>query len=234
MKVAVIPARGGSKRIPRKNIRLFCGKPMLTWSVAAARVSGLFDRIIVSTDDDEIAAVAVAAGAEAPFRRAGHLSDDHATTADVIRDAVVWLQQNAGPVSDCCCIYPTAPMLQPDDLVQACNLLHASGKSYVFSAAPFRYPVQRALYRTESGGVAMFQPEHRLTRSQDLVPAFHDAGMFYYGRAGAWLSGEAIFSEHAVPLLLPLMRVQDIDTEEDWQFAEALFSIQPGRQGAAP
>ena len=234
MKVAVIPARGGSKRIPRKNIRPFCGKPMLAWSVSAAHASGVFERIIVSTDDDEIAAVAMAAGAEAPFRRAAHLSDDHATTADVIRDALVWLQQNGSPVSECCCIYPTAPMLQPGDLVQARNLLQAGGKSYVFSAASFRYPVQRALYRTETGGVAMFQPEHRLTRSQDLVPAFHDAGMFYYGLASAWLSGQPIFSEHAAPLLLPLTRVQDIDTEEDWQFAELLFAIQHGKQGAAP
>jgi pseudaminic acid cytidylyltransferase len=223
VKLVVIPARGGSKRIPRKNIKNFCGKPMIAWSIEAARLSGCFDRIIVSTDDAEIAEVARARGAEVPFVRPPELSDDHTGTIPVIAHAIDWMNRNAGPVDFACCLYATAPFVQAQDLRRGFDLLQHSGADYAFSVTSYAFPIQRAIRITADQRLAMFNPEHFTTRSQDLEEAFHDAGQFYWGRADAWLAGKALFTHDASPVLLPRHRVQDIDTAEDWERAEWLF-----------
>lgn len=225
MNVAVIPARGGSKRIPRKNLKPFCGQPMIAWPIAAARHAGCFDRILVSTDDDEIAAVATGLGVEVPFRRPAALADDHATTGAVMAHAAQWLRQHAPATANLCCIYATAPFLQPEDLAAGLRMLQDRQCDYVFSAARYAFPIQRALRITASGAVEMFHPEHRLTRSQDLEPAYHDAGQFYWGRIDAWLQERPIFSASSTALVLPSHRVQDIDTPEDWERAEVMFQV---------
>lgn len=233
MKLAVIPARGGSKRIPRKNLKDFCGQPIIAWSIAAARESGCFDRIIVSTDDAEIAEVARAHGAETPFTRPEELANDHAATVPVIRHAVQWQADNGVAPEQACCIYATAPFVRPEDLRRGLETLRARGARYAFSVTGYGYPVQRALRLTPQGRVAMLQPEHLLTRSQDLLEVFHDAGQFYWGQADAWLNSEGILGEGAAPVILPRYRVQDIDTEEDWRRAELMFQALAETEGTA-
>jgi N-acylneuraminate cytidylyltransferase len=223
MKVAVIPARGGSKRIPRKNIKQFCGKPMLAWAVEAALESECFDLIIVSTDDEEIANVARNCGAQVPFRRPPELSDDYTGTIPVVAHAIRTLQSQGMSPDLVCCIYATAPFLQSADLNQGLEELRRSGADYAFSVTRYEFPIQRSIRISSSGRVEMFYPEYFNTRSQDLEVAFHDAGQFYWGRTEAWLSGKIIFSQAAIPVLLPQHRVQDIDTPEDWERAEWLF-----------
>ncbi len=223
MNIAVIPARGGSKRIVRKNIKDFCGKPLIAWSIAAARESGCFDRILVSTDDDEIAAVAEAYGAQAPFRRPAELADDFTPTVPVIAHAVEWAQRIA-PVERACCIYATAPLLHSDDLVRGCAMLDGE-RDYAFSVTTFPFPIQRALRLDDRGHVGMIDPAQRDTRSQDLEEAYHDAGQFYWGRTEAWLAHRPIFAARSVAVVLPRKRVQDIDTPEDWERAEMLFRM---------
>ena len=223
MKLSVIPARGGSKRVPRKNIRDFCGKPMIAWSIEAAQRSGCFDRIAVSTDDAEIAEVARAFGAEVPFMRPTALADDHTATIPVIAHATEWYAQHI-TLTDVCCIYATAPFLQADDLRAAEKRMGQSDCDYVFSVTRYAFPIQRALRITAHGKVAMMQPEHANTRSQDLEEAYHDAGQFYWGKPEAWLAHKPIFSAQSAPLILPTHRVLDIDTPEDWHHAEMLFS----------
>ena len=223
MRLAVLPARGGSKRIPRKNIRDFCGKPMVAWPIAAAQQSGLFDRIVVSTDDAEIADVARGAGAEVPFVRPAELADDHTGTIEVIEHATRWAQEQGEQVSAVCCLYPTAPMISPVDLSDGFQTLDAGGWDFVLTATDYAAPIFRAFRQTESGGLEMYYPEHFTTRSQDLPRALHDAGQFYWGRPEAWLSAKTLFGPLSAPLLIPRWRVQDIDTPEDWHRAEALF-----------
>ena len=222
-KVAIIPARGGSKRIPGKNIRDFCGKPMIAWSIEAARAANCFDAVLVSTDDNDIAAVAKAWGAEVPFLRPENLSNDFTGTSPVVRHALGWLNEQGQPADLACCLYATAPFVSPTDLLQGLALLKERGASYAFSVTSFPYPIQRALRITESGGVAMFSPEYAGARSQDLEEAWHDAGQFYWGTAQAWLEKHPVFGERSVPVCLPRHRVQDIDTTEDWVRAEWLF-----------
>ncbi len=230
MRLAVIPARGGSKRIPRKNVRPFFGRPMIAWSIEAARDSGCFDRIIVSTDDDEIASVAEAQGAEAPFRRPAALSDDYTGTSSVIAHATAWCKQASVDVSSVCCIYATAPFIQAQDLRDAYNTLEKQGCDFVFSVTSYAFPIQRAIRLTSSGRVEMFHPENFAVRSQDLEEAYHDAGQFYWGTASAWLEQRPIYSSGTVPFILPRYRVQDIDTLEDWERAELMFSTLVGRR----
>ncbi|ANS84164.1 N-acylneuraminate cytidylyltransferase [Vibrio scophthalmi] len=226
MKVAIIPARGGSKRIPRKNIKLFHGKPMIAYSIEAALHSGCFDKVIVSTDDSEIAEVAKQYGAEVPFMRPANISDDYATTMDVIHHAIVWCEEQNMAIDSVCCLYATAPFVLSDDLLQGQQtLLSNSSVEFVFSAATFSFPIQRALKLSETGSVNMFSPENELIRSQDLEEAYHDAGQFYWGRREAFLEKKAIFAPHSRVVLLPRNRVQDIDTQEDWDFAEALYLL---------
>jgi pseudaminic acid cytidylyltransferase len=222
-RVAIIPARGGSKRIPRKNIKEFCGKPMIAWSIEAAKASGSFDNVIVSTDDPEIADVAREWGASVPFMRPAELSDDYAGTLPVIHHAVDWLSANEAPVDYACCLYATAPFVSADDLCRGWGLIQQRGCSYAFSVTSYAFPIQRAVRITEVGRVAMFNPEHFNTRSQDLEEAWHDAGQFYWGTALAWQEERPIFGEESVPVKLPRHRVQDIDTPEDWTRAEWMF-----------
>ena len=225
MKLAIIPARGGSKRIPRKNIKAFCGKPMIAWSIEAARESGCVDLIIVSTDDAEIAEVARAHGAETPFVRPAELANDHAGTIPVIRHATEWFAAHVAPPDAVCCLYATAPFVRPEDLRSGLAALESSGADYAFSVTTYAFPIQRAIRITAAGRVEMFQSEHFNTRSQDLEEAFHDAGQFYWGRPAAWLAERPIFSPAAVPVILPRHRVQDIDTFEDWGRAELMLKI---------
>lgn len=223
MRLAIIPARGGSKRIPRKNIKTFCGKPMIAWSIDAALQSGCFDNIIVSTDDAEIAEVARQRGATVPFMRPAELSDDHTGTIPVIRHAIEWFNRQGQIVEQACCLYATAPFAKAEDLCRGLDLLQGNDCNYAFSVTSYAFPIQRAIRLNSEGRVAMFSPEHFLTRSQDLEEAFHDAGQFYWGRAEAWLQGKMIFSPDSLPVLLPRHQVQDIDTAEDWVRAEWLF-----------
>jgi len=222
VRLAVIPARGGSKRIPRKNIKPFGGRPMIAWSIAAARESGLFDRVIVSTDDEEIAAVARAEGADVPFLRPADLSDDHTGTIPVIAHAVEWQTAHGAAPEVVCCLYATAPFIDVDDLRHGLEILQDSGADFAFSVTTYAAPIQRALRIRDDNRVEMFDPAQFNTRSQDLEPAWHDAGQFYWGRSEAWLSGKPLFGPHAAPVPLPRDRVQDIDTEEDWRRAELI------------
>jgi pseudaminic acid cytidylyltransferase len=225
MKLAVIPARGGSKRIPRKNIKSFCGKPMIAWSIEAALQSGCFDQVVVSTDDAEIAEVARQCGAQVPFMRPVELSDDHTGTIPVIRHAIECFSERGQMSNQVCCIYATAPFVRADDIRRGLDVLTSSGSDYAFSVTSYPFPIQRAIRITGQGRVEMFSPEYFNTRSQDLKEAYHDAGQFYWGRANAWLTGTVIFGPHAAAVQLPRYRVQDIDTAEDWQMAEYLFRV---------
>ncbi|OWY27304.1 pseudaminic acid cytidylyltransferase [Herbaspirillum robiniae] len=222
MKLAVIPARGGSKRIPRKNIKPFCGKPMIAWSIEAALRSGCFDDVIVSTDDTEIADVARQWGASVPFMRPANLADDHTGTIPVIRHAIEWFPQDRLPLQ-ICCIYATAPFVRPDDLRRGLNLLLANDCNYAFSVTSYPFPIQRAIRIQNNERVEMFYPEHFNTRSQDLEEAWHDAGQFYWGKRNAWLEDSAFFTPSSMPIRLPRELVQDIDTPEDWRRAEWMF-----------
>ncbi|UCE31404.1 MAG: pseudaminic acid cytidylyltransferase [Burkholderiales bacterium] len=233
MKVAVIPARGGSRRIPRKNIRAFAGRPIIAHSIAAARASGVFNRILVSTDDEEIAAIAREAGAETPFVRPAELADAHTGTNAVVRHAIQWLLADGAVVEYACCIYATAPLLQPRYLRLGLERLVASGRSFAFSVTSFPAPVQRALRVNADGGIEPLWPEHAARRSQDLEPAFHDAAQFYWGRAQAFVDQVALFSPASIGIVLPRHLVQDIDTEEDWLRAELMFRALEARSPAA-
>jgi N-acylneuraminate cytidylyltransferase len=219
--VAIIPARGGSKRIPRKNLKPFDGVPMIVRSIRTALDSALFDQVVVSTDDEEIAEVARAHGAHVPFMRPASLADDFTGTAAVMVHAL-----NELPAFDfACCIYATAPLLQARYLRQGLDLLERHpDKSFAFSVASFGFPVQRALTLDEEGALTSFYPEFRATRSQDLPEAFQDAGQFYWGRRAAWLRGDVLFSPASLPVILPRHLVQDIDTLEDWTRAEYLYA----------
>lgn len=232
MRIAVIPARGGSKRIPRKNIRPFRGKPMLAWSIEAARASGMVEHIIVSTDDAEIAAVARQHGAEVPFVRPAELADDHAGTTEVVAHAVRWCSDQGWKLSAVCCIYATAPFIDSRDLRRGLEALESGNWSYAFTATDFPAPIFRAFRERAGGGLEMFFPEHYLTRSQDLPRALHDAGQFYWGRPSAWTEGRPIFAAHSAPVLIPRWRVQDIDSEEDWARAEIIAPAILGRNAA--
>ena len=228
MSLCLIPARGGSKRIPRKNIRLFRGQPMLAWSVLVAKASGCFDSIVVSTDDQEIAAVARDYGAEVPFLRPANLSDDYTGTKEVVAHAIDCLGHDQNPDLPICCLYATAPFTQAVDLQQSHALLNASScRTVVFAATSFPFPVQRAI-RIDSDGYSQAVDARAVaSRSQDLEPLFHDAGQFYLAKVSTWQNLSNVF-DVGRPLVLPRWRVQDIDTEEDWMRAElmhaALFS----------
>ncbi|MGY1891073.1 pseudaminic acid cytidylyltransferase [Pseudomonas jessenii] len=219
--VAIIPARGGSKRIPRKNLLPFDGVPMIVRSIRTALESGLFDQVVVSTDDGEIADVARAHGAQVPFLRPAELADDFTGTAAVIVHALQQL-----PAFDyACCVYATAPLLQARYLRQGIELLEQHlDKSFAFSVCSFGFPVQRALTLDGQGALSALYPEFRNTRSQDLPEAFQDAGQFYWGRTEAWLRGEVLYSPASLPVILPRHLVQDIDTLEDWKRAEYLYA----------
>lgn len=223
MKLCVIPARGGSKRIPRKNIREFCGKPIIQWSIETALESLLFDKVIVSTEDDEIAKISKQLGAEIPFIRPKYLSDDMTGTIPVINHAINWITNNNSKVDYVCCIYATSPFLEKKYLKLGYEELLKSNTEYTFSATSFPFPIQRAIRITNTKRAQMLHPEYFYTRSQDLEETFHDAGQFYWGKSNAWISNKPIFAEHSIPIIIPRYKVQDIDTEEDWLRAEKIF-----------
>ena len=223
MKIAVIPARGGSKRIPNKNIKLFCNKPIIAYSIEAALGSELFDRVIVSTDAEEIASVAEKYGAEIPFMRPKELADDITGTNAVIRHAIEWFEQRGENISYACGIYATCPMIQIRYLQQGYQELIRSKRLFAFSVTTFPAPIQRAVRITEQGGVEAIWPENINVRSQDLEETYHDAGQFYWGKADGFLSDKLTFSDVSVPVVLPRYLVQDIDTLEDWVRAELMY-----------
>lgn len=223
MNLAVIPARGGSKRIPRKNIKEFCGKPMIAYSIEAALQSGCFDKVIVSTDDIEIAEVARRYGAEVPFIRPAELSNDYTGTIPVVRHAVEWLIQQGVDPQLVCCLYATAPFVTPKYLQQGLQQIIEKDADYAFTVTSYAFPIQRAIKISPQLGIEMFDSNNFNTRSQDLEEAWHDAGQFYWGKAEAWLSEKIIFGPESTPVILPRHRVQDIDTFEDWDRAEWLF-----------
>ncbi len=223
MKLAIIPARGGSKRIVHKNIKPFCGKPILAYSIETALRSGCFDDIIVSTDDEEIACVAHAYGANVPFQRPEYLSDDHATTSEVVAHAIIHSGYATDAIEAVCCIYATAPLLQASFIQEGYENLVKNHATYSFSATRFAAPIQRALSLDEHNKVQMLLPENFLKRSQDLQEIYHDAGQFYWGRTEAWLGQQPLFEMHSSAIVLPSYLVKDIDTLEDWQHAEYLY-----------
>ena len=224
MRIAVIPARGGSKRIPKKNINLFCGKPMIAWSIEAARQTGLFDKVIVSTDHEDIANIAIEYGAEVPFIRPENISDDFVGTNDVVKHAIQWLQNDGYNIDYACCIYATAPFIQIKSLKEGYEKLRLSTKSFSFSVTTFPFPIQRAL-RINNNEVEALYPKNIFVRSQDFDEAYHDAGQFYWGRPEAFLSDTIMFSEVSIPIIIPRHFVQDIDTVEDWKRAEYMFQV---------
>jgi N-acylneuraminate cytidylyltransferase len=223
--LAVVPARGGSKRIPRKNIKPFLGVPLLVRTVGILKQADIFDRIVVSTDDEGIADVARSAGAEVPFLRPAELADDHTPTIPVIEHAVREIETTGYRAEFVCCTYPAAVLSMPEDLRTAFDMLRDSSCDYVFPVARYTYPIQRALRRAPDGSCEMFWPEFWRSRSQDLDEAFHDAGQFYFGRREAWLESEQIFSSSSRLLIIPHYRVQDIDSHEDWKRAESMFQL---------
>ena len=223
--IAIIPARGGSKRIPNKNIKLFSGQPIISYSIKAAQASGLFDRIIVSTDSDEIAEVAKIYGAEVPFIRPAELSDDFTGTVPVLLHALDWLSEHGFDVDYFCCIYATAPFVHPEFIIRGFDLLKKRNALTTFSVTTFPYPIFRALKIGNNGGIEMFWPEHENSRSNDLPQAYHDAGQFYCCNTKRFLIEKKLFSSDSIPVILPRYLVQDIDTIEDWEMAEKMYSV---------
>ncbi len=223
MAIAIIPARGGSKRIPGKNIRPFCGRPIIAYPIEVALRSGLFDKVIVSTDSDEIAAIAHENGAEVPFRRPAHLADDFATTSAALLHALEWLRDRGEAPRHICCIYPTAPLLKVRYLREGYKKLISEGCATVFSVTTFPFPLWRALKVNSRGRLEMFWPQYKEVRSNDLPEAYHDAGQFYWVNVEKFFQEPVLYSSDSMPVVIPRRYVQDIDTEEDWKTAEAMY-----------
>ena len=222
--VAIIPARGGSKRIPKKNIKNFHGKPLIAYSIEVALASKLFEKVIVSTDDEEIANIAKSYGAEVPFLRPKELSDDFTGTEDVVNHTVEYLKNNNELYDYVCTIYATAPLLQKEYLREGFEKLKNSTAINAFSATSMPFPIQRTFKLNDNGRCEMFTPEHYMTRSQDLEEAYQDAGQFYWKRLDRD-SKEIMFGEDSIPIILPRHLVQDIDTLEDWKRAEVMYKV---------
>ena len=225
MNILIIPARGGSKRIHKKNIREFCGKPIIYWPLKIAKDSKLFDKVIVSTDDYEIAEIAEDLGAEVPFLRPERLSDDYCGINPVLSYTISNMEKQSYRINNVCCIYPTSVFLEKNDLINGFEILQSGDWSYVFSATKFTYPIFRSFKKKSNGGVQMFFPKYYEKRSQDIPIAYHDAAQFYWANSETWKKEERIFSENSFPLILPNWRVKDIDDEDDFKSAELLFKI---------
>lgn len=222
MRLAVIPARGGSKRIPRKNIKDFCGKPMISWSIKAAHESKLFEHVVVSTDDEEIAEVAREYGAEVPFVRPTELADDMTPTVPVIAHATEYCMSLGWAIEYVCCIFPCAPLIRSVDLAQAFDLAERKSVDFVYPVTEYPHPIQRAMRLLPDQKMQFISPEFELTRTQDLEALYHDAGQFYVGRASAWMLNKKMHTA-GIGMPIPHWRVADIDTQDDWKRAEALF-----------
>jgi pseudaminic acid cytidylyltransferase len=228
MNIAVIPARGGSKRIPRKNIKLFHGVPIIAYAINAARESKIFDEVYVSTDDEEIAEVATSFGATIPWMRPKDLSEDFVTTVSVMQDAVKKLKTNLINLENICCIYPATPLLQPIFLSEGLKVLESGDWDYVFSGLKVNPAPLRFFSLGTSSRVEMLFPKYEATRTQDLADFYHDAGQFYWGRTNSWESGLPIFSSKSTIVEMPSESAVDIDTPEDWHYAENLFNLIQG------
>ena len=225
MRLCVIPARGGSKRIPHKNIKIFCGQAMIGYSIKAALDSKCFDQVIVSTDDDEIAEVAKSFGASIPFFRPESLANDYAGTIPVIKHAIEWFDDQNQLPSEVCCLYATAPFVQADAIRKAYKKMMQEQVDYCFTVTSFASPIQRAIKVTAENRIEMLYPENLETRSQDLEEAYHDAGQFYWGKAESFRQQKPLFSKGATPYILPRHLVQDVDTLEDWRRAELMYQV---------
>jgi N-acylneuraminate cytidylyltransferase len=223
--VAVIPARAGSKRIPLKNTKLFCGKPMIVYAIEAALKSDCFEHIVVSTDSPEIAELARQYGAEAPYTRPAELSNDYATSAEVFVHALEWEKINRSLPEFACMIYATSPLLMAKDIQKGFELVQRPDVESAFSVTTFPFPIFRGMTINKDGYIRMIWPEHLTTRSQDLTEAYHDAGQFYWVKSSRFLETKKILSDAAVPVVLPRKRVQDIDTPEDWEMAELAYQV---------
>lgn len=223
--VAIILARGGSKRIPRKNVRPFLGHPVIHFPIKAALDAGCFDEVMVSTDDDEIAEISLASGAVTPFRRSEIHSCDHSTTTSALL-GVIQQYRDAGREWDYVCgMYGATPLVTPQHLQDGWNLLHASDQhDTVLPVIRFGYPIQRA-FGIHNGLLELMHPENEFTRSQDLAPAYHDAGQWYWMRRASFERQQKVFMNHCVPLVLSEMEVQDIDNEDDWKLAEVKYTL---------
>lgn len=217
--IAIIPARGGSKRIPKKNIKDFLGQPVIKYSIDAALDCQLFDEVIVSTDDQEIAAISKMFGAVVPFIRSDKNADDYATTADVLLEVLREYKKVGKIFYTACCIYPTAPFVTAKKLKDAFSQLNESDADAVIPVVKFSYPIQRA-FKIERGELKRFWPEFGKSRSQDLEPAYHDVGQFYWFRTEQFLKSRELKGDRSVPFIVQELEMQDIDTEEDWRTAE--------------
>lgn len=223
--IAIIPARGGSKRIPKKNIKDFLGKPIIAYSIEIAINCKLFNKVIVSTDDQEIKKVAIKYGAEVPFIRPKQISDDFTGTHEVTGHAVKWLEDNGEKIDYACCIYPTAPLIQKSDLIKGFEIIKTGKWNSVMAATNFSYPIFRSFENLSDGGLKMIFPEHYNSRSQDLPEIYHDAGLFYWAKSNIWKKKPEEYSKKNSIVKIPNHRVQDIDTPDDWKKAEITFEI---------
>lgn len=226
--VAIITARGGSKRIPRKNIREFCGKPIINYSIEAAIGSGVFEEVMVSTDDEEIAEIARAAGAQVPFMRSNANAGDYAATDDVLMEVLLAYREQGREFDTFCCIYPTAPFVTAQKLQTAMGLLEQADS--VMPVVAFSFPPQRCMILNEAGELRMKWPEHARTRSQDLEPYYHDCGQFYCCRTAPFMEYKTTDLPHMVPMIMSELEVQDIDNQEDWEIAELKYRKMMGRR----
>ena len=225
--IAIITARGGSKRIPRKNVKEFCGKPILQYSIEAALSSGIFDEVMVSTDDEEIAQIARETGAKVPFMRSEKTSNDYATTADVLMEVLEHYQELEQEFAYTCCIYPTAPFVTAEKLQKAFSMIKEANAAQLTPVVAFSFPPQRCVV-VRNGKIEMLYPEHRNTRSQDLEPYYHDCGQFYFYNTKEFIKEKGIIVENVIPMVLSELEVQDIDNESDWKLAEIKYKMMEG------
>ena len=227
--IAIITARGGSKRIPRKNVKLFCGKPIITYSIEAALQSGLFEEVMVSTEDEEIAQIARKAGAHVPFMRSSESAGDYASTDDVLLEVLAAYKERGKDFDSFCCLYPTAPFVTAEKLKTAMGLLDKADS--VMPVVPFSFPPQRCMILNEEGELRMKWPEHAKTRSQDLEPYYHDCGQFYCCKTAPFLEYKTTDLPHMVPMIMSELEVQDIDNPDDWEIAELKYQKMIAGQG---
>tara|TARA_X000001036_G_C20613972_1_gene780151 strand:+ start:127 stop:816 length:690 start_codon:yes stop_codon:yes gene_type:complete len=223
MNIAIIPARGGSKRIPKKNIKNFLGKPIISYSVELAIKSNLFDKVIVSTDCDEIAEIAKSYGAEVPFKRPKAISDDFSTLNEVLKHAIDFIENDGFLYEYVCCIYATAPFIEIDDVTRGFELINTKKWESVIAATNFSYPIFRSFEKDKKGGLKMVFPDHYSSRSQDLPEIFHDAGQFFWAKSEFLKKSPSGFNQNNTIIEIPNYRAQDIDTDEDWQRAELIY-----------
>lgn len=223
--IAIIPARGGSKRIPRKNIKDFLGKPIIAYSIEAALQSGIFDEVMVSTDDEEIAEISRRYGASVPFLRSAETSNDYATTADVIDEVINWYDKNGRNFDVVCCLYATAPFVTSEKLCQAAKLIERGDWDSAFTCVEFSYPVLRSLIINPDGRIVMKWPECKKSRSQDLQKFYHDAGQFYFATIEAFRKVKGFWGENTTPIVVSELEVQDLDTLTDWTLAEMKYKL---------